>query len=97
MFLLAPRHLNPPRYADSAPDLAVEIVSPSQSPAELIDKVEFYLENGVKRVWVIDPPTRRVMTYGRGVTPQRLGSGDILRDEFLLPGFALPVDQISAA
>ena len=94
VFLVAPRHKNPPRYGDSAPDLAVEIVSPSQSAAELIDKVEFYLENGVKRVWVVDPPSRRVLTYGRGVGPQRLGESDVLRDEVLLPGFEIAVAKL---
>ena len=52
----------------TASDLMVEIVSPNDSASDLVDKVEFYLQNGVRSVWIVDPSRRRIDIYkpGRG-------------------------------
>ena len=46
-----------------APDLAVEIISPSEYAAESMRKVAVYLENGVKEVWQVYPKTREAIVY----------------------------------
>jgi Uma2 family endonuclease len=48
---------------DGAPDLVVEIVSPSNTHSELFLKFQYYLEAGVREYWVIDPETRQVQVH----------------------------------
>ncbi|MCU0465640.1 MAG: Uma2 family endonuclease, partial [Anaerolineae bacterium] len=55
-----------------APDLAIEVVSPSNTPELMSDKISAYLSGGVKVVWVVYPLTRSVDVYtseseGRGL------------------------------
>jgi Uma2 family endonuclease len=70
-----------------APDLAVEVISPNDSAAELNLKVEEYLRAGVKLVWVIDPEIRTVDLYRSDGTTQRLRETDTLSGEDVLAGF----------
>jgi Uma2 family endonuclease len=69
---------------EGAPELAVEIVSPSQSAEDLEVKVQQYLRSGGKQVWVVYPITRRVHIFlaSGEVTildeTQTLGPGDLL-------------------
>lgn len=84
-----------------APDLAVEVVSPSNSPEELSDKVNAYLSAGVKLVWVVYPRTRSIDIY----TPQadgliqyqKLSAQDALTGGTVLTGFTVSVDKIFPA
>src|SRR5712692_1367798 len=79
-FVRAPRHTQLSDYADRASDVMIEIVSPSESAARLTAKVEFYLQNGAKSVWVVDPPTRRIDVYAPGKFMRTFGQGDTLTD-----------------
>ncbi|HEU0115587.1 MAG TPA: Uma2 family endonuclease, partial [Thermomicrobiales bacterium] len=45
-------------FAEVAPDLVVEVNSPTDRPADVRAKVERYLEYGVEEIWVVDPPSR---------------------------------------
>ena len=45
------------------PLMVVEIWSPSQDSQEVMDKVEAYLQNGVKTCWVVNPPQRAITIY----------------------------------
>lgn len=76
------------------PDLAVEVVSPSNRPGEVAEKVDLYLEAGVSLVWSVDPRRRTVTVYRAGRAPRRLSMGDELDGEEILPGFRLPVANI---
>jgi Uma2 family endonuclease len=76
------------------PDLAVEVVSPSNSAMELHQKVVEYLEAGVPLVWVVDPSARTVTTY-RGDGGARLLSGDdVLAEGEVLLDLQIPLEQI---
>lgn len=59
---------DPDTFAEVAPDLAVEIVSPSDRAADLCRKAAQYLAFGVRSVWILDPRRRRLEQYisGRG-------------------------------
>jgi len=46
------------------PLMVVEIWSPTQGSQEVMDKVEAYLQNGVKTCWVVNPPQRTITIYG---------------------------------
>ena len=52
------RHDEPTRA--EMPLVAVEILSPSQSHQQVVEKAEVYLRNGVKSCWIVTPPLRTV-------------------------------------
>lgn len=87
----------PPRadwrgYLRLAPDLAVEVVSPSDRWRDVMDKVDQYLQAGVQRVWVLDPQRQAAFDYERGgrtVRILRVADGDALDGADVLPGFRL--------
>ena len=53
----------PITYIELAPDLAVEVISPSDRSPEVRDKVEDWLRAGTRLVWVIYPATRSATVY----------------------------------
>ncbi len=69
------------------PDLAVEVLSPSDSAREARDKVAEYLGAGVRLVWVIDPFEERATAYRFPTRVDECGSEDALDGEDVLPGF----------
>ena len=81
-------------YLRSAPDLAIEVLSPGQNVAWMLDKVHFYLLCGTRLVWVIDPESRAVVVLTPGEEARLLSAGDTLDGGDVLPGFSVPVDEI---
>lgn len=74
------------------PDLAAEITSPSNRRAEIKAKLTDYLDNDVRLVWVVDPPTRSVTVHSRpGGAARLVTSPDTLDGAEVLPGFRLPL------
>ena len=82
------------RVSRVLPDLAIEVVSPNDSPAGIAQKVAFYLAHGVPLVWVAYPATRRVAVHRPGEEPGWLGIGDVLDGEEIVPGFRLPLIDV---
>ncbi len=83
-------------YAEVAPDLVVEVVSPSDSRREVHDKAQMWLRHGVRLVWVVYPNTRTVDVYQTDGTAT-LSEEDSLSGLDVLPGFACPVKAIFEA
>ena len=81
---------------DVAPDLAIEVLSPSNRPKEVTQKVAEYLMKGAGLVWIIDPKTRSVAVFAPDALPYRLGAGEFLDGDELLPGFRIEVGTIFA-
>jgi len=83
-------------FLELAPDLAVEIVSPTDRWTTVSGKVDAYLAAGVRLVWVIEPGPRAVRMYSAEGTEQRLRAdrGDVLRAEAVLPGFSLALAEL---
>jgi Uma2 family endonuclease len=79
-----------------APDLAIEILSPSNRPGEMHAKVADYLAAGAMLVWVIDPEHRIVTIYRTLLSPRRIGSDGTLDGEDVLPGFSVPASILLA-
>jgi Uma2 family endonuclease len=77
-----------------APDLAVEVLSPSDSPRRVQDKVGEYLEAGVRLVWVIDPENRRAVIYRALSSVDRIDPSGELDGEDVLPGFRCPLTDL---
>ncbi len=76
------------------PDLAVEVVSPTDWWSELDAKVEEYLAAGVRSVWVVSPRTRIVHVYRAGNQVLRLREQDELTEPDILPGFHCRVGDL---
>ncbi len=81
-------------YAEVAPDLVVEIVSPSDSRREVHDKAQMWLLHGVRLVWVVYPDARTVDVYRAGGAVATLAEDDSLDGLDVLPGFACDVAAI---
>ncbi|MFN8448761.1 MAG: Uma2 family endonuclease [Anaerolineae bacterium] len=76
-------------------DLCVEIISANDNYADVEAKVDRYLSDGVRLVWVVDPYNRTVAVYAPGSDQITRLSGDAtLSGGDLLPGFALPLKDI---
>ncbi|MBI2298018.1 MAG: Uma2 family endonuclease [Armatimonadetes bacterium] len=80
-----------------APDLAVEVVSPTDRRGDVLAKVGVWLNAGTDVVIVVWPRSDRVSLYRQGVDPVNLGPGEIITVEDVLPGFSLPVDIVLGA
>jgi len=76
---------------DMVPDLAIEVVSPSNSASTILRKVHEYFKAGVARVWVVYPEQAEVYIYSTPQQVQVVGVGQELDGGDLLPGFRLPV------
>jgi len=88
----APRH----GYCAGAPDLAIEVVSPSDKAADLDLKVRQYLQAGANAVAVVYPQTRSLWLHRPAGSPKVLTAGQTLELDDLLPGWSLPLDDIFA-
>lgn len=77
-----------------APDLVVEVVSPGDSAAEVLDKVEMYLKAGVRLVWVVDPRARTVAVHTPDRSVRLLTVGDELDGGVVLPDFRVAVAEV---
>jgi Uma2 family endonuclease len=80
-----------------APDLAVEIVSPTNNDSEILTKVVEYFEAGVKQVWVIWPRHRKIHVYLGEDEIRSLKPGNELLGGDVLPGFRLSVSELFQA
>jgi Uma2 family endonuclease len=82
-----------------APDIVVEILSPSNTKKELKYKYEVYEEAGVKEYWVVFPPEESIMMYtlveGKFVASRFKFAGDAFTSA-VLPGFSLDLTQLFA-
>jgi Uma2 family endonuclease len=84
----------PRAFFPGAPDLAIEVVSPSDTASELEAKVHDYLRNGAQRVWVVYPGSRRMAVHRPDGTARWYSEDEAIIDEELLPGFSLPLTEI---
>jgi Uma2 family endonuclease len=98
VFYVRPEHLPtdgiPDAYWQQAPDLVVEIVSPSETASEVDEKVVQYLEAGVALVWLVYPKTRRVVIYEPGDVIHILSHDAVLTHDVVLPGFRCILSDI---
>jgi Uma2 family endonuclease len=89
-----PRPL-PVKFFPGAPDLAVEVLSPDDRPAEVAAKMADYLRAGTLAVWVVDPE-QRTLTVHTAAGAARYGEAETLRGAPPFPEFALPLGDLFA-
>lgn len=83
-----------PTYLDGAPDLAVEVKSPSNRKREMAEKIAQYLRTGSRLVWYVDTNRRTITVYRPQLDAIVLNLGDRLSGYDVLPGFECPVAEI---
>ena len=80
-----------------APDIVVEVLSPSNNKKELKNKYEIYEEAGVKEYWIVWPYEQTMIVYtltdGKFVSSPVISGGDILTSS-VLPGFSLNISEL---
>ncbi|MBX3442797.1 MAG: Uma2 family endonuclease [Planctomyces sp.] len=81
----------PRAVCDIAPDWAVEILSPSNTPREMQLKREQFFEAGTRRVWIVDPRGRTIEDWTSPDTMRVLRQQDVADLSDILPGFSLDV------
>ena len=83
-----------PPYFPGAPDLAIEVLSPSDRVREVLGKVSDYLAAGSRLVWVVDPVREEIQVFRSPFTPRVLAADDSLDGEDVLPGFSVRVSEL---
>jgi len=89
----------PEKYMPLMPDLAVEIVSPSDSIRQVRKKAALYLRHGTQRVWIVMPAKKGVEVCSAaqgGTNREFIGQEGILSGEPVLPGFRLELRRLFA-
>ena len=81
-------------FVHGAPDIAVEVISPSNTTREIERKVREYLAAGSQRVWVVYTSSRNVLVHRAGGATITYSGDEVITDEELLPGFSLPLSDI---
>lgn len=87
---------DPTGFWPGAPDLAVEVISPSERYSDVTAKIEEYLAAGTAMVVVVDPPQRLVTVYRSRTDVAVLTEDDVLHGGDVVPGWTLPVREIFA-
>lgn len=78
------------------PDLVVEIISPTDKYTEVNQKLDAYLGDGVKLIWIVDPQRKTISVYEGSDTPKTLREDDTLTGGDVLKGFELGVKEVFA-
>jgi Uma2 family endonuclease len=78
------------------PDLAVEILSPSNTRREMERKLLDYFKSGTELVWIIDPDSRSAEVHAGAAEPIRLDESGELDGGTVLPGFHLSLRELFA-
>ena len=79
-----------------APELVVEIVSPSDRWGELRNKIAEYFAIGVERVWIVEPEKKQLLVYRTPTDFTQLTEQETVHGEGILAGFALPLQELFA-
>jgi Uma2 family endonuclease len=89
------KQIDPNADIPGAPDLAVEVLSPTDTVSAMRRKIRQYFAAGAQCVWIIYPETREVEVWRQPSQAQKvLQETDVLEDTDLLPGFTLRVGAL---
>jgi Uma2 family endonuclease len=82
------------QFVDFAPDLVVEVVSPSDRAAAVNERALDWVDAGVRLAWIVDPSSRSVVVHRPDGTVSLLRGDAELDGEDVLPGFRLPLAEL---
>lgn len=77
-----------------APEVIVEIVSPSDRWSDIRQKIEEYFAIGAEQVWIVEPENRTVLIYRSPTDFRRYTEGDTIQGEGIFAGFSLSVSTL---
>lgn len=83
----------PESFAETAPNLAVEVVGKGQSWKKMTEKAAEYLRLGADRAWIIDPRKRTLHVFRPDEPPREYAEADIIEDDAALPVFSCKVGE----
>jgi Uma2 family endonuclease len=86
--------VNRDSYVPFAPDLAVEIESPTNRSGEMMEKIGLYFDGGSRLVWLVRPRHQTVTVFRPSEPEVVLRDGDTLDGGDLIPGFSLPLTEL---
>ncbi len=84
----------PKKYWPGTPDLAVEVLSPGDTPREVEKKVNQWLTAGAQVVWTVDPKRKSVTVHRASADASTFSETDELGGEDIVPGFRCRVSEI---
>ncbi|MGB7338711.1 MAG: Uma2 family endonuclease [Phototrophicaceae bacterium] len=76
------------------PDLVIEVISPTDKYSDVSTKVDTYLADGVKLIWIVDPQRKTITVYEGNDTGKILRIEDRLTGGNVLPAFELDIKEI---
>ncbi len=82
------------RFFPGAPDLAVEVLSPNTTRAEIDERLRDFFASGTQLAWIINPEAACVEVCHSPTQRKLLGAGAVLDGEHLLPGFRYPIADL---
>jgi Uma2 family endonuclease len=88
------RELPPGQVLGVAPDLVVEVLSPSNTKAEMDRKLREYFKAGVRLVWIIDPDPKTAVAYRSVADATPIAPHESLDGGDVLPGFTLSLAEL---
>ena len=89
-----PSEGEPGGWVRDAPDVAVEVLSPSDTSSAVHQKVLEYLEAGARLVWLVDPEARTVTVHRPDGSANVLREHETLTGEGVLGGFSVEVREV---
>jgi Uma2 family endonuclease len=81
-------------FGDAAPDLCVEIISPSEDRKDMQRKIQEYFDAGAEQVWLLFPETREAIVYTSPTESKALAPEDEIDAADILPGFRCAVGDL---
>ena len=84
----------PEGFAELAPDLVVEVLSPDDRPGGVLAKIGDWLNAGCRLVWIVDPRRRHVRVYRADGSESIVTEAGTLDGEDVLPGFSCTLASI---
>lgn len=81
-------------YPEFAPDLAVEVLSPSDRAGKVLAKVGDWIDAGSRLVWVVDPARRIARVHRADGSVVTLSADDSLDGEDVIPGLLVPLREV---
>jgi Uma2 family endonuclease len=84
-------------YAELAPDLIVELLSPNDRPGEALAKIGDFLTAGTRLAWLLDPRRREARIFRADGSVAVIGADGALDGEDVVPGFSCPLAAVLAA
>lgn len=85
---------DPEKFLPLCPDFAVELRSASDNLSPIQDKLQEYLDNGLRLGWLIDPKGRNVEIYRPDISVETVDFSTVLSGEPILKGFTLDMKQV---